>query len=105
MAVIVEPLEPGHEALAAGLAAELDEEAVELEEEAAELEEEPAVTTVVLTTVVVATADEEEAVATVEEEELADDVDATGDEETGTDAILAPQTLLLELGTPRPFFK
>ena len=82
MAVIVEPLEPGHEALAAGLAAELEEEA--------------AVTTVVLTTVVVATA---------EEEELAEDVDATGDEETGTDAILAPQTLLLELGAPRPFFK
>lgn len=75
-------MEPGHEALAAGLAAEL--------------EEEPAVTTVVLTTVVVATA---------EEDELADDVDATGDEDTGTDAILAPQTLLLELGTPRPFFK
>jgi hypothetical protein len=94
--VIVEPLEPGHEALAAGLAAELDEEAVELEGEAIELEEEPAVTTVVLTTVVVATA---------EEEELAEDVDATGDEDTGTDAILAPQTLLLELGTPRPFFK
>ena len=94
--MIVEPLEPGHEALAAGLAAELDEEAVELEEEAAELEEEPAVTTVVLTTVVVATA---------EEEELAEDVDATGDEDTGTDAILAPQTLLLELGAPRPFFK
>ena len=94
--MIVEPLEPGHEALAAGLAAELDEEAVELEEEAAELEEEPAVTTVVLTTVVVATA---------EEEELAEDVDATGDEDTGTDAILAPQTLLLELGAPRPFFR
>lgn len=89
MAVIVEPLEPGHEALAAGLAAELEEEATELEEEAA-------VTTVVLTTVVVATA---------EEEELAEDVDATGDEDTGTDAILAPQTLLLELGAPRPFFK
>jgi hypothetical protein len=87
--VIVEPLEPGHEALAAGLAAELEEEATELEEEAA-------VTTVVLTTVVVATA---------EEEELAEDVDATGDEDTGTDAILAPQTLLLELGAPRPFFK
>jgi hypothetical protein len=80
--VIVEPLEPGHEALATGLTAEL--------------EEEPAVTTVVLTTVVVATA---------EEEELADDVDATGDEDTGTDTILAPQTLLLELGAPRPFFK
>jgi hypothetical protein len=80
--VIVELLEPGHEALAAGLAAEL--------------EEEPAVTTVVLTTVVVATA---------EEDELADDVDATGDEDTGTDAILAPQTLLLELGAPRPLFK
>jgi hypothetical protein len=94
--VIVEPLEPGHEALAAGLAAELDEEATELEEEATELEEEPAVTIVVLTTVVVATA---------EEEELAEDVDATGDEDTGTDAILAPQTLLLELGAPRPFFK
>jgi hypothetical protein len=89
LAVIVEPLEPGHEALAAGLAAELEEEATELEEEAA-------VTTVVLTTVVVATA---------EEEELAEDVDATGDEDTGTDAILAPQTLLLELGAPRPFFK
>ena len=103
--MIVEPLEPGHEALAAGLAAELDEEAVELEEEATELEEEPAVTTVVLTTVVVATADVEEVVATAEEEELADDVDATGDEDTGTDAILAPQTLLLELGAPRPFFK
>ena len=87
--MIVEPLEPGHEALAAGLAAELEEEATELEEEAA-------VTTVVLTTVVVATA---------EEEELAEDVDATGDEDTGTDAILAPQTLLLELGAPRPFFK
>lgn len=98
MAVIVEPLEPGHEALAAGLAAELEEEATELEEE-------PAVTTVVLTTVVVATADVEEVVATAEEEELADDVDATGDEDTGTDAILAPQTLLLELGAPRPFFK
>jgi hypothetical protein len=101
--VIVEPFEPGHEALAAGLAAELDEEATELEEEATELEEEateleeePAVTIVVLTTVVVATA---------EEEELAEDVDATGDEDTGTDAILAPQTLLLELGAPRPFFK
>ena len=80
--MIVEPLEPGHEALAAGRAAELEEEA--------------AVTTVVLTTVVVATA---------EEEELAEDVDATGDEDTGTDAILAPQTLLLELGAPRPFFK
>jgi hypothetical protein len=105
LADIVEPLEPGHEALAAGLAAELDEEAVELEGEAIELEEEPAVTTVVLTTVVVATADVEEVVATAEEEELADDVDATGDEDTGTDAILAPQTLLLELGTPRPFFK
>ena len=103
--MIVEPLEPGHEALAAGLAAELDEEAVELEEEATELEEEPAVTTVALTTVVVATADVEEVVATAEEEELADDVDATGDEDTGTDAILAPQTLLLELGAPRPFFK
>ena len=97
--MIVEPLEPGHEALAAGLAAEL--------------EEEPAVTTVVLTTVVVATADEEEVVATAEEEvvaaaeeeELAEDVDATGDEDTGTEAILAPQTLLLELGAPRPFFK
>jgi enoyl-CoA hydratase/carnithine racemase len=94
--VIVEPFEPGHEALAAGLAAELDEEATELEEKATELEEEPAVTIVVLTTVVVATA---------EEEELAEDVDATGDEDTGTDAILAPQTLLLELGAPRPFFK
>ena len=80
--MIVEPLEPGHETLAAGLAAELEEEA--------------AVTTVVLMTVVVATA---------EEEELAEDVDATGDEDTGTDAILAPQTLLLELGAPRPFFK
>jgi hypothetical protein len=80
--VIVEPLEPGHEALAAGLATELEEGA--------------AVTTVVLTTVVIATA---------EEEELAEDVDATGDEDTGTDAILAPQTLLLELGAPRPFFK
>ena len=89
MAVIVELLEPGHEALAAGLAAELEGEAIELEEE-------PAVTTVVLTTVVVATA---------EEDELADDVDATGDEDTGTDAILAPQTLLLELGAPRPLFK
>jgi hypothetical protein len=95
LAVMVEPLEPGHEALAAGLAAELDEDVVELEEEATELEEEPAVTTVVLMTVVVAT----------EEEELAEDVDATGDEDTGTDAILAPQTLLLELGAPRPFFK
>ena len=80
--MIVEPLEPGQEALAAGLAAELEEEA--------------AVITVVLMTVVVATA---------EEEELAEDVDATGDEDTGTDAILAPQTLLLELGAPRPFFK
>ena len=96
MAVIVEPLKPGHEALAAGLAAELEEEATELEEEATELEEGAAVTTVVLTTVVIATA---------EEEELAEDVDATGDEDTGTDAILAPQTLLLELGAPRPFFK
>lgn len=95
--MIVEPLEPGHEALAAGPAAELEEEATELEEEAAELEEGAAVTTVVLTTVVVATAEEEE--------ELAEDVDATRDEDTGTDAILAPQTLLLELGAPRPFFK
>jgi hypothetical protein len=79
---MVAPFELGHEALAAGLAAKLAEEL--------------AVTTVVLTTVVVATAGEEE---------RAEDMDATEDDATGTDAILAPQTLLLELGAPRPFFK
>ena len=49
--------------------------------------------------------DNDEDIVPAEEEELAEDVDATGDEDTGTDAILAPQTLLLELGAPRPFFK
>lgn len=79
---MVASFEPGHEALAAGLAAEPAEKL--------------AVTTVVRTTVVV---------AKTGEEERAEDVDATEDDATGTDAILAPQTLLLELGAPRPFFK
>lgn len=82
LTVTMEPLEPGQETLAPELAAGLEDEL--------------AVTTVVLTTVVVAI-DWEEAPA---EEAIIEE-----DEDTGTDAILAPQTPPLDLGAPTPLFK